>query len=332
MMISCVIIRRIGFAILFVGPSSATADELQERASSLFGTIAAPSEQELSDPAVRLGRALFWDERLSVNGEIACASCHTGEDWGSDRRVRSIDARGRETDRHSQSVFNTQAASAGLRWVADRDSGAAQARGSITGSMGFGTREDLLPALAEHGYADDLGAAFPEAADPMTPDNYALALQRYQESLRTPAAFDRWLAGEDDALGSEAREGLALFMDVGCAGCHSGALFGGASLQRFGVVENYRPHTGSDDSDRGLMEKTGKESDRDVFRVQPLRNVAKTAPYFHDGSVAELDEAIAVMAKVQLGRDLAPEELARLAAFLEALSGEVPAHYAPPSN
>ncbi|MDZ7643301.1 MAG: cytochrome c peroxidase [Woeseiaceae bacterium] len=312
---------------------SAGADEVRERAASLFGTIEPPSAEELADPGVKLGRALFWDTGLSANGRVACASCHTADDWGSDNRLRSVDARGKQTGRHSQSVFNTQGASAGLRWLADRESGAAQALGSITGSMGFAAREDLLPVLSEHGYADRFAAAFPDDEDPVTPENYALALQRYQETLRTPAAFDRWLAGNDDALGGQARAGLSLFTEIGCAGCHSGALFGGASLQRFGVVEDYRPYTDSDDSDRGLMGKTGKESDRDVFRVQPLRNVAKTAPYFHDGSVAGLQDAIAVMAKVQLGRDLAAEELEQLAAFLETLTGEIPSHYgAPPAN
>lgn len=235
-----------------------------------------------------------------------------------------------ETGHHSQSVFNTQAAGAGLRWVADRESGATQALGSITGSMGLQTRQDLLPALSAHGYAEAFRAAFPEDADPVTPENYALALQRYQESLRTLAAFDRWLAGDDDGLDARSLEGLALFMDVGCAGCHSGALLGGASLQRFGVVEDYRPHTGSDDRDSGLMEKTGDDGDRDVFRVQPLRNVAMTPPYFHDGSVERLEDAIAVMARVQLGRELPTDEVAKLAAFLETLTGEVPSHYAPP--
>ncbi len=331
MKMATLILRLSVCAFSLLGAVSVSAEALRERAAPLFGTIAPPAAEELADPLVTLGRALFWDTRLSANGEIACASCHTAEDWGSDSRLRSIDARGGETGRHSQSVFNTQAASAGLRWVADRESGAAQALGSITGSMGFDTREDLLPALSQHGYTEAFRAAFPGDADPVTPENYARALQRYQESLRTPAAFDRWLAGDDDGVDTRALAGLALFMDVGCAGCHSGALFGGASLQRFGVVEDYRPHTGSDDGDRGLMEKTGEESDRDVFRVQPLRNVAKTAPYFHDGSVERLEDAIAVMAEVQLGRELSGEELARLAAFLQTLTGEVPSHYGPPS-
>jgi len=307
-------------------------DTLRAQAAALFGTIESVSEREVDDPLVRLGRALFWDPRLSADGRTACASCHLPEDWGSDRRRFSIEARGQLTRRHSQSVFNTQAATAGLRWLADRPSGADQALGSITGSMGFDTRDDLIAALRDHAYTGEFEKAFPEAEEPLRAEHYATALQAYQQTLRTPAPFDTWLMGDDAALDAGQIRGIKSFIDVGCGGCHAGALFGGGSLQRFGLIEDYRAHTGSAGDDKGLIDTTGQESDRDVFRVQPLRNVSRTAPYFHDGSVADLGDAVAVMAKVQLGQTLSSDMLVDIVRFLDALTGPVPHHYGPPRS
>ncbi len=319
------------FAIaLALQAPAAAADALRERAAALFGSLDAVSAEETADPEVQLGRALFWDMRLSADGKTACASCHLADDWGADRRKRSPDARGKLTGRHSQSVLNAQAATVGLRWLADRATGADQALGSITGSMGFERRAELIALLRNHGYAGMFELAYPDDADPVSAEDYARALQAYQRTLRTPAPFDTWLHGDDAALDSRQLRGLTRFIETGCSGCHSGALFGGGSLQRFGVVEDYRPHTGSDDDDTGLMEKTGNAADRDKFRVQPLRNVAKTAPYFHDGSVADLGDAITVMARVQLGQTLSPDAIADIGHFLEALSGPLPAHYGSP--
>lgn len=319
------------FALALALQASALADDaLRAQGAALFGTVEPVGAEEIADPAVRLGRALFWDTRLSADGRTACASCHLPEDWGADRRARSPDARGKLTKRHSQSVLNAQGAAAGLRWVADRATGAAQALGSITGSMGFDSRDALIPLLEQHGYSALFAAAYPEDARPVSAERYAQALQAYQETLRTPAPFDAWLAGDDGALDERQRRGLERFIQTGCASCHGGALFGGASLQRFGAVEDYRPHTGTEGDDPGMMENTGKASDRDVFRVQPLRNVVRTAPYFHDGSVAGLGDAVSVMAKVQLGQTLAPEAVTEIVDFLAALTGPVPGHYGPP--
>lgn len=311
---------------------SAAADELRVRARATFGGIAPVTTREIDNPLVQLGRALFWDTRLSANGEVACASCHLAADWGADRRRFSVDARGRLTKRHSQSVLNAQGAPAGLRWIGDRADGAAQAFGSITGSMGFDNADALVDTLHEHGYDARFAQAFPGVPDPLSAKHYAAALKAYQETLRTPAPFDAWLSGDDTALSARQRRGLERFIDAGCAGCHAGPLFGGTSRQRFGIVADYRPLTGSDHEDAGLMETTSKDADRDVFRVQPLRNVARTAPYFHDGSVTDLAAAVDVMAKVQLGQRLDAGAIAEVVDFLWALSGTVPTHYAAPGT
>lgn len=319
----------VALALALPAPGVA-ADELRERAAAMFGALAAVTKAEISHPVADLGRALFWDTRLSADGNTACASCHRAADWGSDRRPRSPDARGQLTRRHSQSVLNALGASAGLRWTADRADGKAQAWGSITGSMGFASRAALVARLHEEGYAARFAQAYPGRAAAVSAEHYAQALQAYQATLRTRAPFDAWLDGDDAALDPRQRRGLEHFIEIGCGACHDGPLFGGGSLQRFGVVHDYRAYTGSAAGDTGLMEQTGAAADRDRFRVQPLRNVARTAPYFHDGTVATLHEAVAIMAEVQLGRTLGPARIDDIVHFLEALTGPLPRHYGPP--
>jgi cytochrome c peroxidase len=274
---------------------------------------------------------LFWDARLSSDGKTACASCHFARDWGADRRRFSIDARGAATSRHSPTVFNAMSQPT-LRWLGDRKSGADQAEGSLTGSMGFASKQAGLELLAQLNYLAAFRAAFPQDAEPLSARNYGRALEAYQATLTTPAPFDRFLAGEDGALTGQQMAGLRAFIAGGCAGCHGGPLLGGAMLQRFGVVREYWLETGSEKIDLGRYAMTKKEEDRYVFRVPMLRNVAKTAPYFHDGSVERLDRAVRVMAAVQLGRTLDDDTVSDIVAFLESLTGEIPTHYAPPGQ
>jgi cytochrome c peroxidase len=313
------------------GPVTATdMEELRETARMLFGTVRATEPEEIADPVAQLGQALFWDMRLSSNGATACASCHFRENWGSDSRVASINARGGRT-LQSQTVFHAME-TPGLRWLADRATGQAQAMGSITGSMGFASRPEILPVMAEHGYEEMFAAAFPGEETPMTVENYGLALQTYQFTLRTPAAYDAWLAGDDSAMTAQQIAGLETYINVGCSGCHAGPLFGGEMLQPFGVVEAYWEHTGSVDINSGLMRATGDAADRFFFRVPLLRNIAQTYPYFHDGSVADLRRATDIMARIQLGQRLDDQQLDDIVAFLDALTGEIPVNFEPPEG
>jgi len=310
------------------GPASAGAD-LRREFGGLFGRLPAGDPADIAAPGAVLGRALFWDARVSGNGRIACASCHGAEDWSSDRRRFPIDARDKPTARHSQPILNAMLQS-GLRWTADRPDGAAQAVGSLTGSMGFADLPAAVARLRELGYEPLFRAAFPAEKDPVTAPNYGKAIEAYERTLVSPAPFDRFLAGEDGALGAAQQAGLRAFVTSGCAGCHNGPLLGGQQLQKFGVVRDYWLETGSDPVDLGRFAATGAEADRYVFRVAMLRNVARTAPYFHDGSVARLEDAVRVMARVQLGRDLADSDVASIVAFLDSLTGPVPEHYSPP--
>lgn len=301
----------------------------RERARALFGTVAPVTDAEVSHPQAVLGRALFWDERLSLDGKTACASCHTRADWSSDRRRLSINAKQQPTTLHSQPMFMAQD-QASLRWYGDRRDGAHQAERSITGSMGMPDTKAMHALLQTHGYAGRFAAAFGTPADPVTAQNYAQALMVYQRTLRTPAPFDAFLNGDDTALTPRQRAGLDKFVSSGCAGCHNGPLLGGTALTKFGLTKDYWKATGSTTIDPGRYTVTKAEADRYVFRVPMLRNIAKTAPYFHDGSVDALEDAVRVMADVQLGLQLSTQDVSDIAAFLQSLTGAMPAHYAPP--
>ena len=325
-------------AILFAGitafgiamPGTAAGDEaLRKEAAALFGQLKGGADA--SSPQAELGRAIFWDTRVSADGKTACASCHEARDWGADRRKFSTDARGALTSRHSPTVFNSMN-QPGLRWLSDRKTGAEQAEGSLTGSMGFPTKDAGVAKMAELDYLARFRAAFPGDEQPLNAANYGRALAAYQATLVTPAPFDRFLAGDDKALSDRQKAGLKAFIASGCAGCHSGVNLGGSMNVKFGMTRDYWLETGTEKPDTGRFAVTKKEEDRYVFRVPMLRNVAKTAPYFHDGSVDRLDRAVRIMAVVQLGRTLDDATVGSIVSFLESLTGDVPAHYAPPGQ
>jgi cytochrome c peroxidase len=326
----------ITLVVSFVGFTLAVSAQQEAEPREVFGTIFGqikPVERIAIDaPAAQLGRALFWDERLSVSGKVSCATCHMPEDGSSDRRKFSVDARGKNTSRQSQPIYNAMLQTGGLRWTGDRPSGAAQAEGSMTGSMGFENRELALANLAKHYDKLSFTAAFPNEDAPVTLENMAKAIEVYEATLNTPAPFDRYLAGDNNALTAKQKEGMRNFVNVGCAGCHSGSLLGGAMSMKFGVTKDYWLETKSLKPDEGKFTNTKKDEDKFVFRVAMLRNVADTAPYFHDGSVANLDQAVRIMASVQLGRQLNTDETGSIVEFLKALTGSRPQNYAPPAK
>jgi cytochrome c peroxidase len=176
-------------------------------------------------------------------------------------------------------------------------------------------------------------AAFPNEKEAVSAQNWAIAIGAYERTLLTPAPFDQYLKGDTKAISTDAKAGLDKFINYGCAGCHNGSTVGGQSFQKFGLVEDYWKATGSVEIpqfkgyDKGKFQDTGKEEDKWIFKVPQLRNVAMTPPYFHDGSVATLDDAVRVMARVQLGRQLADQEVRQIVAVLGTLTGEVPKQF-----
>jgi len=185
--------------------------------------------------------------------------------------------------------------------------------------------EDRLGRIP--GYAPLFKAAFADEANPMTAQNIAKAIGAYERTLVTPSPFDSYLKGKSDALSATARAGLEKFINTGCVMCHSGVGVGGGMYQKFGVVEDYWLATGSTNIDKGRFDVTKDPTDLYVFRVPSLRNVAMTAPYFHDGSVPTLPEAVKVMARVQLGVTLSDTDVREIVAFLESLTGDLPSNF-----
>lgn len=320
----------VGLLLVMLVSSMALGDEsLREEAAGLFGRLEAIRPERLEAHDVTLGRSLFWDERLSLDGKTACASCHLVEDWGADRRQFSPDAKGKLTARNSQTIFNAVLQPT-LRWNGDRNSGAQQAEKSLTGSMGLASAHEIVAILRDSGYEGAFRKAFPTDADPLSPSNYGRAIEAYETTLITLAPFDRFLAGDTSALDADQQAGLKLFISTGCADCHQGKLLGGESFEKFGVVKDYWIATKSKGRDAGRIEFTKVDSDRYKFRVSMLRNISRTGPYFHDGSIGKLDDAVKVMAGVQLGVSLSDNDAAQVSRFLESLTGEVPMNYSKP--
>jgi cytochrome c peroxidase len=180
------------------------------------------------------------------------------------------------------------------------------------------------------GYGPLFAAAFPADSQPMTVKNMANAIVAYERTLLTPAPFDAYLAGNVDALSPAARKGLETFINTGCVACHNGVGVGGGAYRKFGIVEDYWSATGSRSIDKGRVDVTKDPADLYVFRVPSLRNVAMTAPYFHDGSVATLAEAVKAMGRVQLGMKLGDAETSEIVSFLNSLTGDLPSEFAAP--
>ncbi len=183
-----------------------------------------------------------------------------------------------------------------------------------------GAVEAVLKSIP--GYAPMFTAAFPETDEPITYNNMAIAIGAFERGLVTRSRFDDYLAGDDEALTTIEKVGLNAFMDNGCVSCHSGAYVGGSMYQKLGVV---KPWLGTEDL--GRFEITGEDADRQVFKVPSLRNVSHTGPYFHDGSVGSLNEAVRLMAEHQLGLELSNEQVISIIAFLNSLDGEVDQAY-----
>lgn len=299
------------------------------------GLAALPSPPPIPDPAtgarVSLGRRLFYENRVSEDGNVSCGHCHQAELAASDGLPKAIGVFGKVNPRNAPSVYNASLQFK-QHWRGDRESLEDQAEKSLLGPASFGNPDYAAPMAklkAIPGYAEAFAAAFPGDKDPVASKNWGAAIGAFERRLLTPGRFDLFLAGDEKALSPEEQSGLRKFIDLGCVACHNGPGVGGGSFQKFGVVEDYWKETGSTPPDRGRADVTKNDADLYVFKTPMLRNVAKTAPYFHDGSVAELSRAVRIMGKVQLGRDLADREVRDLVAFLESLTGAAPAEFAP---
>jgi len=289
--------------------------------SPLFQPLPQAAEHPPDNPGtkerIELGHKLFFEPKLSRSGVISCNTCHVVGAAGVDSRPVAIGEGARTGPRNSPTVFNAAFLAAQF-WDGRAPTLEEQAKGPIQAHVEMDlTPEEAVQRLRETGYEPLFRAAFPDEEDPLTFDNIAKAIAAFERTLITPGApFDRYLEGDTAALTPLQKRGLAIFQEAGCIGCHNGVLLGGNGYAAFTHVQ------GSEDIGRAAV--TGREEDRYVFRIAPLRNVALTAPYFHDGSAATLHEAVSIMGWVQLRRRFTEEEVDALVAFLESLTGEFP--------
>lgn len=303
---------------------TAQRESLAEQARAIFGTLPALPEQDAtSESLTTLGSWLFFDPRLSKNHDVSCNSCHDLAAWGQDNQANSPGHRGQRGGRSSPTVYNA-AIHISQFWDGRAKDVEEQAKGPVLNpiEMAMPNEASVIRVLRSiPGYEKAFAAAFPEEADPITYDNMAGAIGAFERRLLTPSRFDDFLAGDLDAMSSEEVVGLETFINTGCVTCHMGPAVGGGMYQKLGLVKAYPTN------DQGRFFVTGREADRFVFKVPSLRNITKTAPYFHDGSLATLDETIRTMAEFQLGRDLNDDQVASITAFLGSLKGRVDQAY-----
>lgn len=301
---------------------------LPEKVRQLFKplpeSMATPEFPATADQ-ITLGRQLFFDPRLSLDGTVSCATCHRPALYGTDALPKSIGAEHRLNARNAPTVLNA-ALQFRNHWIGDRANVEEQATKSLTGHASFGNPDaaTVIQKIKALGYAAGFVSAFPNDPEPVKPENWGKAIGAYERTLVTPSPFDAYLKGDTTALTSQAQNGLKLFIDHGCVSCHSGVNVGGSSFQKFGVFEDYWKETGSKAIDEGRFNETKNLVDKYLFKVPSLRNVGMTPPYFHDGSVSTLLQAVRIMSKVQLDKDLTEGQVNDLVSFLNSLTGQLP--------
>lgn len=301
---------------------------LLEKAQGYFAVLPEGKTFE-GNPKAELGKKLYFENALSVSGEMNCNSCHGLSTYGVDNEATSPGHEGKRGDRNSPTVYNAWFHIAQF-WDGRAKDLTEQAKGPILNPIEMGIPDEAtavknIEAIKEYKALFD--AAFPEQEGAITYQNIAEAIAEFEATLRTPAPFDDYLAGDETALSPEQTAGLKVFIEKGCITCHTGAGLGGHMYQKFGLVQGpYWEYTKSEHQDEGRFKVTEEEGDKYMFKVAALRNVVKTAPYFHDGSVSDLKEAIRIMGVTQLGSELSQEEVTSIAAFMESLTGEIPAH------
>lgn len=283
-------------------------------------TSMATMESPANSARVALGRMLYYDTRLSIDGSVSCNTCHPLAAYGVDHRPVSLGVKGQSGTRNAPTVFNA-AGHVAQFWDGRAPTVEEQAKGPILNPVEMGMPSgdavtQRLRALAE--YRAAFTAAFPGEADPVTYDNVGTAIGAFERRLVTPSRWDAFLAGDTAALTPDEKRGLNTFATLGCTACHRGTYVGGERFEKVGLVEPW-----PDQGDLGRYAVTHRRGDRHVFKVPSLRNIARTGPYFHDGQVATLEEAVRRMARYQLGRELSEREVISVVTWLTSLTGTI---------
>ncbi len=326
-------------SVLLMGAGKAEDAKLLQEAKKYFKPlpkVADSRENPVTKTKVELGKMLYYEPRLSKSGLISCNTCHNLATYGVDNLPTSVGHRWAIGPRNAPTTLNA-ALHVAQFWDGRAKDVEEQAKGPILNpiEMAMDSPEEVVNRLESiPEYVKLFKKAFPKDRKPLNYENVAKAIAAFERTLMTPSRFDKFLQGDVNALTAKEKRGLKTFIEVGCASCHNGPALGGTMFTRFGIVEAYWEATRdyvtlekpTMPMDVGKFAVTHKEEDLYVFKVPSLRNISRTYPYFHDGSVWNLEDAVQVMAKVQLGKELSKKQVSDIVAFLRALDGEIPKH------
>ncbi len=274
-----------------------------------------PDNRTIDWSKAYLGKRLFSDPILSRDNTISCETCHDLHGGGDDNLPVSFGIEGKRGALNAPTVYN---AVFNFRqfWDGRAKDLKEQAEGPIENPVEMGNSfAHLIPVLKRSQYRILFDTLYP---DGVTKENILDAIAEFEKTLVTPSPFDRYLKGDEDALTPSQKEGFKIFKEKGCIVCHHGVNLGGTMYSKFGVVES------SKTNNLGRFNVTKNPEDKYYFKVPTLRNIELTAPYFHDGRTYNLKEAVALMANIQLGREMTKKEIDKIVDFLKSLTGRLP--------
>ena len=305
---------------LILGSSFAESSdaELLQEAQTIFSKLPTTLiDQEKFRDQIALGKKLYFEKRLSINNTISCNSCHKLDQFGVDNEPTSPGHNGQRGGRNSPTVYNS-ALNFKQFWDGRAKDLIEQAKGPILNPIEHGLPDEktAMDKIKNDEYIKLFAKAFPNDKNPFTYHNLATAISSFEKTLLTPSRFDDYLGGDQTALTSQEKSGLNKYLEYGCTSCHSGTGLGGSMYQKLGLLKKYPT------KDLGRYEVTKKKRDMYKFKVPTLRNITKTGPYFHDGSIKTLEKAIEIMFEYQLGQKASKEDLADIKAFLASLEAK----------
>ncbi|MEZ4223218.1 MAG: cytochrome-c peroxidase [Polyangiaceae bacterium] len=305
-------------------PSAAPAGITREQATAVFKPLATEmtsAENPITDAKVELGRTLYYDERLSKNQDVSCNTCHLLDKYGVDGTDVSVGHKKAKGTRNAPTVYNAAAHFVQF-WDGRSPNVEHQATQPVLNPVEMAMPDEaavlkVLQSIPE--YVEAFKKAFPDDKEALTYANMGKAIGAFERKLVTPSRWDKYLAGDDKAITDEEKMGAKAFMDANCTTCHQGEHLGGTMYQKAGLVKPW-----PNQKDQGRFDVTKAEADKMMFKVPGLRNIEKTAPYFHDASAKTLEEAVQMMSEYQFNKKLDDKQVASIVAFLKTLTGDLP--------
>jgi cytochrome c peroxidase len=290
-------------------------------------TVMNSRDNVVTEAKVKLGRILYYDPRLSASQTISCNTCHPLDAYGADSERVSTGHKNQKGTRNAPTVYNAAGHFVQF-WDGRAPTVEEQAKGPMTNPVEMAMPSgavavQVIKSMPE--YSALFQTAFPQDTDPVTYNNMALAIGAFERGLVTPSRWDAFLQGDQSALSDAEKSGFNTFAATGCQWCHYGPYVGGAAYQKVGVMKPWPTQT-----DQGRYQVTKEDIDKMVFKVPSLRNITKTGPYFHDGSVPTLHQAIRNMADYQRGVELTEAQIRSIETWMGSLTGQIPTSYIKP--